>query len=152
MAQITVADFRAQYPEFSNTGYYPDAAVTVFIALGYEFLNQYKWGAVLDFGVGLYVAHQIALAAKNRQAAASGAIPGTGGGVLQTKAVDKVSAGYDTAAGTIEGAGYWNLTTYGVQLYYYVKLFGAGGFVTGGGPLPTGPNVGFGYTVGGWPF
>jgi hypothetical protein len=147
----TVAAFRAMWPEFGDTSVYPDVAVTTFLGLGYDFLNPEKWRSALDFGVGLYTAHQLAIRAQAVAAANVGGVPGTQGGVLASKAVDKVSAGYDVAAGTYEGAGYWNRTTYGVRLWDMVLMFGAGGFVTGGGPLPVGPTVGP-WQNGGWPY
>lgn len=147
---ITAADFVAMYPEFADVTVYPTLRVTAYIGLAYEFLNQCKWRNQLDFGAGLWTAHQLAIGAQRAAAAANGGIPGTTGGVLQSKAVDKVSAGYDTGATTYEGAGFWNLTNYGTQLWDLMLMFGAGGFVTGEGWLPQGPGVGG--LIGGWPF
>lgn len=149
---VTAAGFIEMYPEFSDTSRYPTPAVTTYLTLGYAFLNPGKWRDALDFGVGLYTAHQLAIRAQNQLAALGGGVPGTAGGVLASKSVDKVSAGYDVAAGTIEGAGYWNRTVYGVQFWDLVLMFGAGGLVTGGGFLPRGPGFGFGPPAGGWPF
>jgi hypothetical protein len=54
--------------------------------------------------------------------------------MLNSKSVDKVSAGYDTASVAEEFGGNWNLTTYGQRLYRLMQQFGAGPLQIGAGP------------------
>jgi hypothetical protein len=57
-------------------------------------------------------------------------------GVINSKSVDKVSIGYDTAGGIEAGAGHWNLTIYGTRLIKLIKMVGAGPVQVGIGCTP----------------
>jgi hypothetical protein len=133
-ATITIAQFRADFPEFASTTKYPDASLTFWLTLGGLLINAGRWGDVVNFGVGLYIAHNLALEALAQRQAAGGGIPGAASGMLNSKSVDKVSAGYDTASVAEEFGGNWNLTTYGQRLYRLMKQFGAGPVQIGAGP------------------
>lgn len=80
-----------------------------------------------DQGIELCTAHHLVLAARDEATAAIGGTPGQVTGPQSSKAVDKVSASYDTGAATIDDAGMWNLTTYGVRYLTLARLMGAGG-------------------------
>jgi len=126
---VTVALFIATYPEFYD-GVEPQPETGIvqgWIDFAVMMLPADRWGAALDRGVMLYVAHHIAIQQRNLATARNGGIAGQMSGPLASKAVDKVSASYDTGAATIEGAGDWNLTTYGVQFRRLSRMFGAGG-------------------------
>lgn len=124
--------FRSQFPEFADTAAYPDAQVTMWVGVGVARVNADRWGALTDLGIALFTAHNLALGRTSTKAAAFGGTPGQNTGPLSQKTVDKASASYDTGAGSTEGDGNWNLTTYGTRFMDMVRLAGAGGFYSGG--------------------
>lgn len=130
---ITIAQFRVDFPEFVSTTKYPDAQLTFWLTLGSLLINADRWGEVVNFGVELYMAHNLVLGAMAQKQGIRG-IPGAASGMLNSKSVDKVSAGYDTASVAEEFGGNWNLTTYGQRLYRLMQQFGAGPIQIGAGP------------------
>jgi hypothetical protein len=114
---MDVAGFRAAYPAFSDAVRYPDAMVTAQLAVAAIRLDPVRWDTLLDSGVGLFVAHQLALTDRGASFAAPTA----------SKSVDKVSVSYDTAAVSLVDGGYWNATPYGVQFLQLSRMIGAGG-------------------------
>ncbi|WP_423196786.1 Bacteriophage protein [Cupriavidus sp. H19C3] len=124
---MTPDQFREDFPEFDDTEAYPEAQVALWLMVGEKLVNPCRWGDLTDLGIKLVAAHHLVLAQRDQQAAAIGGVPGQMTGPLSSKAVDKVSAGYDTGAATIDGAGFWNLTTYGVRYATLAQMMGAGG-------------------------
>lgn len=124
--QLDIPTFRAEFPEFSDTTVYPNAQITFWAGVAEKQVNRQVWCDEWTVGVSLYVAHEITLAAQNKKAAAVGGVPGTSGGIANSKTVGSVSVGYDSSTTTEKDAGYWNLTNYGKQLIRLARLFGAG--------------------------
>ncbi|QEE24583.1 DUF4054 domain-containing protein [Rhodanobacter glycinis] len=124
---MDAAQFRTDFPEFADAAIYPDATVNLWLGVAQVTLSADRWGALLDLGTELFIAHHLAVGAGNTKAAAAGGIPGSAGGVVSSKSVDKVSVSYDTAAGTLEGGDFWNRTTYGIEFLRYARMMGAGG-------------------------
>lgn len=124
---VTAASFRADFPEFASLVSFPDAQVSFWIALAGKLHAADRWGDLLDYGIELFVAHNLSIAARDAKAAATGGVGGGASGLLSAKAVDKVSASYDTGAVTIANAGNWNLTTYGTRYIQLAGMIGAGG-------------------------
>lgn len=124
---MTPATFRTNFPEFANTSDYPDGQVQFWITMAGTMLNADAWGDALDLGTQLYTAHHLAIGIRDQKSVAAGGVPGTVNGPQTSKAVDKVSASYDTSAMTYEGAGFWNGTTYGIQFFQLARMVGAGG-------------------------
>lgn len=121
-----IAAFRQHFPEFSDESRYPDGEIEFWATLGEMMLIQCRWGDVYDQGLELYVAHQLTVEARNKKAAsAPGGIPG-GAGLQSGKTVGSTSVQYDTKTATEEGAGFWNLSTYGQQFYRISRMIGAG--------------------------
>lgn len=56
---LSLADFRAKYPEFSTA---QDALVTLFLNDAAERLDTFIWGIYLDKGHGLLTAHLLQIA------------------------------------------------------------------------------------------
>ena len=135
---VTPAIFKGHYPEFVCPDTYPASQVQYWLDFAYGMLNAGRWGRQLDVAAELYTAHNIALEARAQKEAANGGIPGGSVGVLNSKSVDKVSAGYDTGAATEAGAGHWNLTIYGTRFIRLAKLFGSGPIQIGIGVAPVG--------------
>lgn len=133
--------FRANFPEFGDTTTYPDSMVNMWLGVAVNMLKTSVWGNMLDVGLQLFTAHHVAIAGQNLKTANVGGMPGGNRGPVASKGVDKVNISYDTASVIEEGAGHWNLTTYGTQFINMVKLIGAGGAQVGGcgfGPVPPG--------------
>lgn len=123
---VTPTSFRAQFRAFSDVTTYPDTDITLWVTLYEQMVNADRWGDLTDFGISLAVAHNLVLEAQSVKAAAVGNLPGQKVGIVNNKSVDKASVGYDTTAATEQGAGFWNLTTYGTRYWRYAMIFGAG--------------------------
>lgn len=124
---MDAAQFRADFPEFADITKYPDSAVNLWLNLGVKVLAPDRWCDYLDVGLELFIAHNITLAANNQLAEAVGGTAGQVKGPLTSKSVDKVSAGYDTGAVALDDGGFYNLTTYGIQLLQLARMVGTGG-------------------------
>lgn len=118
---MDAATFRAEYPEFADVSTYPDARVTRFITLAEALLPACRWGDLLEEGLVLFTAHSLTVAARNALEAGSIAAP------MKSKTVDTMSASFDTSAVTLADGGYWNQTSYGIQLLGWARIVGAGG-------------------------
>ncbi|MDR9051706.1 DUF4054 domain-containing protein [Burkholderia multivorans] len=124
---MDVSQFRQSFPEFNDTTTYPDALVQFWMTLAVSLVNADRWGDLTDLGIALVTAHHLALAVKDQKMADVGGVPGQVTGPQSSKAVDKVSASYDTAAVAIKDGGFWNATMYGVRYLSLAMMMGAGG-------------------------
>ncbi|WP_175908337.1 DUF4054 domain-containing protein [Burkholderia sp. BCC1640] len=124
---MDVSQFRQSFPEFGDTTQYSDALIQFWMTVAVSLVNTERWGELADLGVALVTAHHLALAVKDQKVAAIGGVPGQVTGPQSSKAVDKVSASYDTAAVAIKDGGFWNATMYGVRYLSLAMMMGAGG-------------------------
>lgn len=124
---MDIAQFRQSFPEFDDTTTYPDSLVQFWMTVAVSLVNAERWGELTDLGVALVTAHHLALALKDQKTAAVGGVPGQVTGPQSSKAVDKVSASYDTAAVAIKDGGFWNATMYGVRYLSLAQMMGSGG-------------------------
>lgn len=122
----TVADMRRDFPEFADTTKYSDAMIQRQLRIASSMLSEQTWAESWGYGIELRTAHYLTIGARNSAAVAAGSVGGAVSGLLTSKAVDKVSAGYDVGATTYEGAGFWNTTSYGIEFWQLMMLFGAG--------------------------
>lgn len=136
MTQITPSQFTTNFPEFGSATNYPPAVITFYLGLAYTLLDARRWGTTLDYGVQLFVAHNLVLERQAQVSAASGAPPGLAGGPVSSKGAGPVSISWDTGAAAELDAGHWNYTTYGQRYIRLVRLFGAGGLQLGIGCGP----------------
>ncbi|GFM37996.1 DUF4054 domain-containing protein [Desulfovibrio psychrotolerans] len=130
---ITVAEFRASFPQFGEEQF-PDGRVTFWIGLAAKQLAEDRWDELWPEGVCLYAAHHLTL-----ERAATLSSDGTGGMqaaagavVSKSKSVGSVSTSESRAGAAATGspeAGHWNDTIYGKQYWQLAKLVGAGGLV-----------------------
>lgn len=118
--------FRQVFPEFGSDTAYPDAVVDFWFGQARIQLDPQRWADLLDQGTALFVAHKLVLARRNAAAGTRG-IPGEASGPTASKTIDKLSKSFDTGAASLEGAGSWNLTTYGTQFIALARIAGAGG-------------------------
>lgn len=123
---VTAAQFRVNFPEFSDVAKYSDPEVGFWLGLSLLLLNPDRWGNALDYGLQLFVAHNLSLQFDSKMAAASGQNPGKVVGNLTSGSVDKVSYSRDTAAVMDPKHGHWNLSTYGLRYIRLVMMMGAG--------------------------
>lgn len=122
---MDIAQFRKDFPEFNDTGRYPDSQITFWSTTAEKLVLECVWKDMWQTAVKLWTAHEITLAAQNDKAANFGGVPGQQGGPINNKTVGTVTIGYDTATGSEKNAGYYNLTVYGKQFYRLMRLFGA---------------------------
>lgn len=115
---MTVAGFRAIFPEFASVDAYPDARVSFALNEASVRLLPGVWGELLESGLAYYAAHRLALSSvlvKAPGAGAATATPLAPPGIVTSKAVGGVSKSMDVSIGSVDGAGDFNLTTYGRQ-------------------------------------
>ena len=127
---MDVNAFRAAFPEFGTTpgtGAFTDTRISFWLSVGNLMLTSTRWADLLDHGLALFIAHHLTLDTANQSAALTGGDVGQTTGPLSAAAVDKVSASYSTGEVTLEGAGHWNLSTYGLQFRQLMRMIGAGG-------------------------
>lgn len=146
---LTPQQLRSDYPEFTSTVTYPNSAITYWLTVAYSMLNADRWGRQLDLGAAMFVAHNLVLEAKVQAEAKVGGIPGGQVGPINSKSVDKVSLGYDTAVGIVPDAGHWNLSIYGTRFIKLARMMGAGPIQLGVGASPYGSGPAW---PGPWPF
>lgn len=144
---VTVPAFRAAFPAFADAAAYPDPEVQFWIDLGYKLHDPYRWGALLDDAVSLFVAHNLALEAMS-SSSGGGGVPGAVVGPVSSASVDKVSYSRDARAALDPKAGHWNLTVWGLRWYRLMRMAGAGPVQVG--VPPGGSNYGWGASAG-WP-
>ena len=129
---VDPSDFRAAFPEFWDSSVFTNAQISFWAGEAANELTPRRMGNSLTVATYLFIAHNIVLGARAAAASAAGGIPGEATGPTSSKSVDKVSVSYDTASAAIEGAGAYNLTSYGQRLYRMIKAFSAGPiYVTG---------------------
>lgn len=124
---MDAAKFRADFPEFADAAQYPDEQVNFWLGFWILMLRPQRWGEALSYRLELFAAHNLALWRQDMNAARKGGVPGLSTGAKSAKAVDKVSVSYDQNVGLVEGAGHWNLTTYGKHFIQMARMMGAGG-------------------------
>jgi hypothetical protein len=124
---MTPALFRQLYSAFSDPGVYSDLILNYQISIATTRLDPNIWGPLLDHGIGLLVAHRMVLKSREDRTALTGGVPGEVKGPLTSRTVENVTNSYDTKASTYEDAGYWNLTTYGIEFFQLARDLGAGG-------------------------
>lgn len=127
--QMTVKRFRETFPVFTSD-LYPDAVVEMRLSLADRFFSPAVWQpeVVREHAMSLYVAHYLA-AYGSKASGGSGcgsAGQAMGMGVVTSKSVDGASVSYDVNVGAEAGAGFWNSTPWGRELYGLMRVFGAG--------------------------
>lgn len=125
MNPLTLTEFRAAFPSFTEA-LYPDAAVEIRLALANDFFRTPRWGDgdLRKHVMGLYTAHY--LSAFGSQSQGGNGQGSSAMGVVSSKSVDGASVSYDTTSTAWSGAGFWNSTPYGRELWYLMHTFGAG--------------------------
>lgn len=123
---MDTAQFRLDFPEFADTVRYPDSQITFWATIAELQTSSDVFGDMYTQAVKLYVAHEITLAAQSKAAGAAGGVPGSQGGIANSKTVGSVTVSYDSQSTSEKNAGWWNLTNYGKQYFRLLRMFGAG--------------------------
>jgi hypothetical protein len=124
---ITPTQFRSNFPEFSDATRYSDAMIQMWLTVAASLVNECRWMELTNIGIELVTAHHLVLGVRDQTAATVGGVPGEMTGPTASKSVDKVSKSYDTGAATLDDAGFWALTTYGIRYLSLARMMGAGG-------------------------
>ncbi len=138
--------FRTQFPEFSDQTVYPDALVNFWDGVATTMLNPTRWASLYATGEALFVAHHLALSARDQAAANAGGVPGEVQGPKTGKSVGGISVSMDTNAVTVndtEFAKFCNMTSYGIRFLALSRIAGAGGVQIGIGDSTAGPMGGY---------
>lgn len=123
----TVQQFRTDFPEFANETSYPSASITFYLGQADNLMSQDVMGDQFVYLVELFTAHYTELRGRAIKAAAIGGVNSSGGGVMTSKSVDKVSASYDVSGIINPDAGFWNNTSYGREFFWWWEMYGMGG-------------------------
>lgn len=123
----TARQFRAMFPEFSDSSTFLDEVICMWLSLYADSLNACRWKQYYNYGIFLATAHAIALGRQAQKQVATGMTPGYGVGVISGKSAGSVSISYDTSAGRLDGGGDWNLTVYGIRFLGLARMIGSGG-------------------------
>jgi hypothetical protein len=135
---LTVAEFRAIFPTFSDTEKFPDPTVAYWInqAVSMPVIDAERWGQFYSMGICLWVAHVLTVGAAQMN---RGGMLGTG--VPASKSVNGVSLSYDTQMGVEQNAGWYSLTPWGNAFIRYLRMAGAGPMQIGTGYYWNPPGV-----------
>lgn len=124
---MTPEQFRAEYPEFADADRFGVTLIERQLRIAAARLNADRWADLLDDGIGLFVAHHVALQGRQVATANAGGMPGAPVAAVASKTVGPVSTSYDSSSVSLTNAGHWNGTTYGTQFYELMRMVGAGG-------------------------
>lgn len=146
MSNVTVNQFRQDFPEFADIKAYLSSSIGFWLKIANGdlavtpplngLLNQSRWKSQYNLATELFVAHNLAIEKLNSNAGKAGGVPGLATGPVTSKSVDKVSVSYDTSIASIPDGGHFNLTTYGTRLLWLINIFGMG-------PIQIGANCAF---------
>jgi hypothetical protein len=145
---ISVAQFRANFPEFTAATVYPDSMVNMWLQWAYTFLSTRRWKTAIDLGAQLYTAHQISMQGLSTAEGGNGAPPGMTVGPISSKTVGELTIAYDTALGTNAEDGPWSNTRYGTMFVKLARQFGSGPIQTRPGFAPAGQFGGVFFPMG----
>lgn len=124
---ITPSQLRSDFPEFADSTKYPDSLIQMWLTVAASLVNGSRWMELTNIGIELVTAHHLVIALRDQTAAAVGGVPGEMTGPTASKSVDKVSKSYDTSAATLDNAGFWALSSYGIRYLGLARMMGAGG-------------------------
>lgn len=126
---MDIATFQASLPEFANTALYPDPAIEFWLGIAALFVGP-RYAQFGDYAVTMFTAHNLVLSQQAVRQAAAGGVALTSG-PLSGKSIKDLSMTFNSTATVIDGAGPFNLTTYGQRYWQLMELAGAGGIQLG---------------------
>lgn len=123
MADLTVAEFKARFSQFTNT----EPEISALIEDTLEAFDQIRWGGLYKRGHSLYIAHLLSLATL-QQAGNAGALD-----TPSQQSVDQVSASFSVYQPTNSNEAFFNGTSYGREYLNLLRSVGIGGTANTGG-------------------
>lgn len=133
MDPMTIAMFRIDLPEFSNTNDYTDGMVTYWLNAANLMVNADRFGDALNLALEQFIAHHIVMEKLAMDTAGVGGYPGLNKGTISSESPGGVNLSYDTNSVLELDAGHWNYTIYGGRFVRMMRLFGAGPIQVGAG-------------------
>lgn len=127
----TKDQFLVTYPQFK--GLIPDAAMDMYVRLGNACISQYRYNAMWEHAIGLFIAHFCALYMQtmNPGGTEASAVLATASsiGVVTSESADGVSYSRDIGSVTqdLNGWAAFKLTAFGVQFATLARMVGHGG-------------------------
>lgn len=118
MADLTVAEFKARFSEFTAT---PELEVEALIEDTLESFDQDRWGGHYKRGHSLYIAHVLSIRTLQKAGNTAGLDS------LNKKSVDQVSASLAVYAPTNANEAFFNGTSYGREYLNLLRSVGIGG-------------------------
>jgi hypothetical protein len=122
---MTPAEFKVFYPEFVSES---DTRIQLYLDEAVNMMDMCRWGVWYEKGLGLYTAHQLAIANYNASVASgsAGGAAVSGANDWTSKSVGDVSVSRDASIAAKQVSDPWLRTTYGQQWVYYRNLAGIG--------------------------
>jgi Protein of unknown function (DUF4054) len=120
MDDITVEDFRTLLPAFADPEKYPDALIQTYIDLAVETFDQCYWGARLQVGEAMWVAHWLWMTTPGN----SGAPPMASGVLPSSKKVGDTAVSYSDAVNEMLLENPFYRTVYGQAYLHMIELLG----------------------------
>lgn len=118
---MQASDFLATFPEFADATQFPTARISFWLGVAVNQINPVRWADLADQGQALLTAHYLVIDRRNA------ITPGAVTGVITSKSVDGVSVSMDVGAVTMDKAGHYNQSNYGIQYWQLAQMMGAGG-------------------------
>jgi hypothetical protein len=129
MANLTVAEFKARFPQFVDPPY-AESVIQAAITDTLCNFDQGRWDCLYKRGHSLYVAHLLTIGT-NQSAGNSGT---NGLDAMQSKSVDGVSVNYATLTPTSFNEAFFAGTSYGREYLMLLRTVGLGGTAVCGLP------------------
>lgn len=126
MANVTPSQFTTDFPAFADATKYSPAMITLWATAADLLLDPTRWGDLYTLGEELFIAHNLILDGMAGAEAARGGLVGFAKGPVASEGGDKVSISYAVTAAMEEGAGHWNMTTFGMRYWDLMRMAGAG--------------------------
>ena len=119
--------FRLDFPEFTDESVYSNDMINFWYGIGIKTLNVNRWGDRINYGLELFVAHNICLQVLDSKTALASGVPGTGSGVISGQGAGGINVSIDSQASIENGGGAYNLSVYGTRFIRLSRLMGIGG-------------------------
>jgi Protein of unknown function (DUF4054) len=120
MDDITVEDFRALLPQFADAEKYPDALIQMYIDLAVQAFDQCYWGARLQVGEAMWIAHWLTVTTPG----ISGTAPIAGGVLPSSKKVGDTAVSYSDAVNQMLLENPFYRTGYGQAYMHMIEMLG----------------------------
>ena len=113
----TVEMFKILFPAFADTS---TISIGLYLQIACKRIADRALGSETDYGRMLLAAHMLTVNGAN-VTEGEGSTVGSFSGAIASKSVGSMSVSYDTGNTSESGAGWYNLTNYGKQLYSLMR-------------------------------